>query len=89
MYEFCIANFGIVEGERKMLSSYFICLKEDLDTVRVNTANGCCKVKGIRKLHQIITKSNKHNGAFITEYACLCNVCIKGRVESCLVKSIF
>ena len=41
------------------------------------------ELRGIRKFHQIITKPDKCNGIFIREYACLCNVCIKGRVESC------
>ena len=57
------------EGEGKMLARHFIWLKEDLEAVRVNIAdNGYCKIKGIRKLHQIITKPNKHIGAFIREY---------------------
>ena len=57
------------EGEGKMLGRHFIWLKEDLEAVRVNIAdNGYCKIKGIRKLHQIITKPNKHIGAFIREY---------------------
>ena len=39
-------------------------LKEDLEAVRGNTADdGHCKIRGIRKVHQIITKPNKPNGA--------------------------
>ena len=85
MYELCVANFTIVEGEGKMLSRHFIWLKkEDLESVRASIPDdGHCRRKGIRKLHQIITRSNKCNGVFIRVYACLCNVYIKGRVESC------
>ena len=84
MYEFCVANFTIVEGEGKMLSHHFIWLKEeDLKAVRANIPDdGHCRTRGIRKLHQIITKPSKCNGVLIREYACLCNVCIKVRVES-------
>ena len=85
MYEFCVANFTIVEGKGKMLSHHFIWFKEeDLEAVRANIAcDGHCKIRGIRKLHQIITKPNKRNDAFIRDYACLCNVFIRGRVEIC------
>ena len=84
MYEFCVASFTIVEGKGKMLSCHFIWLKEDLEAVRANIADdGHCRIRGMRKLHQVITKSNKRNGVFIRAYACLCNVCIKGRVECC------
>lgn len=35
MYEFCVANFTIVEGKGKMLSHHFIWFKEeDLEAVR-------------------------------------------------------
>ena len=30
--------------------------------------DGHCEIQGIRKFHQIITKPNKHIGAFIREY---------------------
>ena len=68
-----------------MLSRHFIWLKkEDLEAVRANIPDdGYCRRKGIRKLHKIITRRNKCNGVFIRVYACLCNVYIKGRVESC------
>ena len=58
-----------------MLSRHFIWLKEEyLEAVRANIADdGHCKIRGIRKLHQIITKPNKSMVYF----------CIKGRVESC------
>ena len=62
----------------------FIWLEEDLEAVRATIPDDDhCSIRGIRKLHQIITKPNKCNGVFIREYACLCNVCIKGRVGSC------
>ena len=85
MYELCAANFTVVEGEGKMLGRHFIWLEEeDLEAVRANTPDDDhCRIRGIRKLHQIIIKPNKCNGVFIREYACLCNVFIKGRVESC------
>ena len=64
--------------------SHFIWLEEDLEAVQATIPDDDhCRIRGIRKLHQIITKPNKRNGLFIREYACLCNVCIKGRVESC------
>ena len=68
MYEFCAANFTKVEGKEKIISHYFIWLsEEDIKTVRVNIAkDGHCKLRGIRKLHQIITKSNNHNCVFIS-----------------------
>ena len=49
MYEFCVANFMIVEGKGKILSHHFICLKEeDLEAVRANTTDdGHLKIKGI------------------------------------------
>ena len=51
------------EGEGKMLGHHFIWLKEDLEAVRENIADdGHCKIKGIRKVHWIITKPNKPNG---------------------------
>ena len=51
------------EGEGKMLGRHFIWLKEDLEAVRENIADdGHCKIRGIRKVHQIITKPNKPNG---------------------------
>ena len=47
------------EGEGKMLGRHFIWLKEDLEAVRENIADdGHCKIRGIRKVHQIITKPN-------------------------------
>ena len=50
------------EGEGKMLGRHFIWLKEDLEAVRENIADdGHCKIRGIRKVHQIITKPNKPN----------------------------
>ena len=59
MYELCVANFTTIEGEGKMLSRHFIWLKEDLEAVRTNIPDdGHCRIKGIRKLHQIITKPN-------------------------------
>ena len=83
MYGFCVTNFGRVEGKEKMLSHYFIWLKSYLEVVRANIADDHCKLRGNRKLHQIITKSNKHNGVFIREYVCLRNVYIEGRLEKC------
>ena len=51
------------EGEGKMLGRHFIWLKEDLEAVRENIADdGHCKIRGIRKVHRIITKPNKPNG---------------------------
>ena len=49
------------EGEGKMLGRHFIWLKEDLEAVRENIADGHCNT-GIRKVHQIISKPNKPNG---------------------------
>ena len=52
------------EGEGKMLGCHFIWLKEDLGAVRKNIADdGHCKMRGIRKAHQIITKPDKPNDA--------------------------
>ena len=52
------------EGEGKMLGRHFIWLKEDLEAVRENIADGGhCKIRGIRKVHRIITKPNKPNDA--------------------------
>ena len=84
IYELCVANFTIVEGPGKMVSRHFIWLKEeDRETLRKNIADdGCYRIRGIRKLLKIITKPNKCKGVFIRVYACLCNVCIKGRVKS-------
>ena len=67
MYESCVANFTIAEGKEKKLSRHFIWLKEeDLEAFRVYIADdGHCKIRGIRKLHQITTKPNKRNGVFI------------------------
>ena len=51
------------EGEGKMFGRHFIWLKEDLEAVRENIADdGYCKIRGIRKVHRIITKPNKPNG---------------------------
>ena len=53
-------------SEGKMLSHHFIWLKEDLEAVRLSTADdGYCKIRGIRKFHQILTRPNKRNGVFI------------------------
>ena len=47
-----------------MFGHHFIWLKEDLETVRENIADDPhCKIRGMRKVHQIITKPNKPNGA--------------------------
>ena len=38
-------------------------MKEDLEAARENIADdGHCKIRGIKKVHQIITKPNKPNG---------------------------
>ena len=51
------------EGEGKMLGCHLIWLKENLQAVRENLADdGHCKIRGIRKVHRIITKPNKPNG---------------------------
>ena len=51
------------EGEGKMLGRHFIWLKEGLEAVRENIADdGHCKLRGIRKVHRIITKPNQPNG---------------------------
>ena len=51
------------EGEGKMLGRHFIWLKEGLEAVGENiVADGHCKIRGIRKVHWIITKPNKPNG---------------------------
>ena len=52
----------------KAQSSLYL-VKEDLGVVRANIPDGHCRIKGIRKLHEIITKPNKCNGVFIREYA--------------------
>ena len=53
-----------------MLTHHFFWLKEkDLETVRANIPDdGHCRIKGIRKLLEIITKANKCSGIFIREY---------------------
>ena len=50
-----------------MLNRHFVWLKEeDLETVRANvTDDGHCRIRGIRKLLEMITKPNKCNGIFI------------------------
>ena len=51
------------EGERKALGCHFIWLKEDLEAVRENIADNVqSKIRGIRKVHWIISKCNKRNG---------------------------
>ena len=46
-----------------MLGRHLIWLKEDLEAVRENIADdGHCKIRGIRKVHRVITKPNKPNG---------------------------
>ena len=51
------------KGEGKMLGCHLIWLKENLQAVRENLADdGHCKIRGIRKVHRIITKPNKPNG---------------------------
>ena len=46
-----------------MLGRHLIWLKEDLEAVRKNIDDdGHCKIRGIRKVHRIITKPNKPNG---------------------------
>ena len=46
-----------------MLGRHFIWLKEGLEAVGENiVADGHCKIRGIRKVHWIITKPNKPNG---------------------------
>ena len=50
------------EGGRKMLGRHFIWIKEDLEAVRENIADdGHCNIRGIGKVHQIITMPNKSN----------------------------
>ena len=53
-----------------MLNRHFVWLKEkDLETVRANIPDdGHCRMRGIRKLLEMITKPNKCNGIFIREY---------------------
>ena len=46
------------EGEGKMLGCQFMWSKEDLETENI-TDDGHCKIRGIRKVNQIITKPNK------------------------------
>ena len=48
---------------REMLGCHFIWLKEGQGAVWKNTADGHCKMRGIRKVHQIFTKPDKPNGA--------------------------
>ena len=49
---------------RENVWCHFIWLKEDLEAVRENIADGGhCKIRGIRKVHRIITKPNKPNDA--------------------------
>ena len=51
------------ECKGKMLADPFIWLKEDLEAVRENIAgDGHYKIRGIRKVHRIITKPNKPHG---------------------------
>ena len=51
------------EGKWKVLGRHFIWLKEDLEAVRDNIVDdGHCKIRGIRKVHWIVTKLNKSNG---------------------------
>ena len=51
------------EGKGKMLGRHFIWLIENLEAVREYIADdGHCKIRGIRKVHRIITKPNKLNG---------------------------
>ena len=51
------------EGKGKMLGRHFMWLKEGLEAVGENiVVAGHCKIRGIRKVHWIITKSNKPNG---------------------------
>ena len=51
------------EGEGKILGCHFIWLKEDLEAVwEIIAHDGHSKIRGIRKVHGIITKPNKPNG---------------------------
>ena len=50
------------KGEGKMLGLHFIWLNEDLEAVRENIADDGYCIRGIRKVHWIITKLNKSNG---------------------------
>ena len=57
------ATKGKGKAKGKIFGRHFIWLKEDLEAVRENIADdGHCKIRGIRKVHQIITKPNKPNG---------------------------
>ena len=57
------------EDEGKMLGPHFFWLKEDLEAVRKNSADGGhCKMRGIRKVHWIITKPNKANQHILAVY---------------------
>ena len=48
----------------KIFGCHFIRLKEDLEAGRENIADdGHCNTRGIRKVHQNITKPNKPSGA--------------------------
>ena len=52
------------ECEGEMLNRHFIWLKKDLEAVKENIADDShCKIRGIRKAHQIITNPKKTNGA--------------------------
>ena len=45
-----------------MLGRHFVWIKEDLEAVRENIADdGHCNIRGIGKVHQIITMPNKSN----------------------------
>ena len=51
------------ECEGEMLDRHFIRLKKDLEPVEENIAyDSHCKIRGIRKAHQIITNPKKTNG---------------------------
>ena len=57
-----------------MLGRHLIWLKEDLEAVRKNIDDdGHCKIRGIRKVHRIITKPNKPNGvkAYFSSLLCV------------------
>ena len=53
---------GARKGKGKAKGKCLVVSSEDLEAVRGNIA-GHCKIRGIRKIHQVITKPNKPNGA--------------------------
>ena len=53
---------GARKGKGKAKGKCLVVSSEDLEAVRENI-DGNCKIRGIRKIHQIMTKPNKLNGA--------------------------